>query len=211
MAPVVSAQPMFQVNSRVISVVPKQCVLIDDFINRSKGDYLFDAIYRQTKWHQPTIKMFGKLVESPRLSAWYGDQHAIYRYSGNMNIPMPWSAELLEIRTLVEAYIQRSFNSVLLNLYRNGNDSMGRHSDDEPELGISPTIASLSLGATRRFILHPNQGNQPASIKINLKSGSLLVMFGTAQRNWQHSLPKTRCVTEPRINLTYRWVNPNPP
>lgn len=201
------------ISARAISVVPNQCILVNDFIDKSKSDTLFDCIRRKVKWQQQSIKIFGKSVVSPRLSAWYGDQRAIYRYSGTVNMPMPWIDELLEIGDLVAAYTEQSFNSVLLNLYRNGNDSMGRHSDDEPELGISPTIASVSLGATRRFILHPNsdhrQSASKASIKVELKHGSLLVMFGMSQQNWKHSLPKTKRVTEPRINLTYRWVNPS--
>ena len=202
--------------SQAISVVPNQCVLVNnfiqdfigDFIGQAKSDDLFDGIYRNAKWYQQSIKIFGKSVTSPRLCAWYGDKKALYRYSGTTNIPLPWIDELMEIRGFIEAYTRQSFNSVLLNLYRDGNDSMGRHSDDEPELGITPTIASVSLGATRRFILHPNSGNKQPSIKVNLNHGSLLVMYGMSQRNWKHSLPKTRRVTGPRINLTYRWVHP---
>ncbi len=198
-----------------ISVVPNQCVLVNDFIGdfpggfseQAKSDCIFDGIYKKVKWCQQSIKIFGKAVTSPRLCAWYGDKEAVYRYSGTTNMPLPWIDELLEIRGFIEAYTRQSFNSVLLNLYRDGNDSMGRHSDDEPELGLAPTIASVSLGATRRFILHPNSGNKQPSIKINLKHGSLLVMYGRSQRNWKHSLPKTRRATGPRINLTYRWVN----
>ncbi len=197
---------MTRVTSSVISVVPNQCVLVNDFIDRAKSDHLLDDLYRKAKWQQQTINMFGKSVGCPRLSAWYGEKQAIYRYSGTSNIPMPWLDELLEICHLVETYSGHTFNSVLLNLYRNGNDSMGRHSDDEPELGDSPTIASISLGATRRFILHPTSTNKQPSIKVNLISGSLLLMFGTAQRDWQHSLPKTKRMTGARINLTYRWV-----
>ena len=201
---------------RAISVVPNQCVLVNNFLRnflgdfpaRTKSDDMFERIYKKVKWRRQSIKIFGKAVTSPRLCAWHGDQGAVYRYSGTINIPLPWIDELLEIRGLIEAYTRQSFNSVLLNLYRDGNDSMGRHSDDEPELGIAPTIASVSLGATRRFILHPNPTNKQPRVTVNLTHGSLLVMHGMSQRNWKHSLPKTRRATGPRINLTYRWVNP---
>ncbi len=192
---------------QVITVVPNQCVLVNDFIDHASSDRLFNDIGRKAKWHQHTIKMFAKSVVSPRLSAWYGDKQAHYRYSGIVNVPLPWFDALLEIADLVETYTQQSFNSVLLNLYRDGNDSMGSHSDNEAELGASPTIASISFGATRRFILHPDCNNPQPSIKIDLKHGSLLVMFGKSQQNWQHSLPKSRRVTVPRINLTYRQVS----
>jgi len=192
--------------AQLISVVPNQCELVNDFIQPSQGRCYFEKICREANWQQQTIKIFGKSVLSPRLTAWYGDKDAMYCYSGTRNVPQPWFDELLEILDQVEAFTQESFNSVLLNLYRNGNDSMGSHSDNEAELGIEPTIASVSLGATRRFILHSKLDNFHSSIKLNLHHGSLLLMSGAFQSNWKHSVPKTKREISPRINLTFRRV-----
>ena len=199
-----------------ITVIPGQCELIQGFLDTADGARLFYGIASKAKWQIQTIKLFNKSYASPRLTAWYGDAGAIYQYSGTKNIPLPWFEEIACIRELVEKFTDKEFNSVLLNQYRDGNDSMGIHSDDEKELGSNPTIASVSLGATRRFIMHPklsvaeNKSKIPdtkgASIKIDLHHGSLLLMTGKCQSQWKHSLPKTRKVVGKRINLTYRLV-----
>jgi alkylated DNA repair dioxygenase AlkB len=194
--------------AEVTTLVPNQYVLVNDFIERSVGERMFYILNERVEWTRQSIRMFGKSVPSPRLTAWYGDESAIYRYSGTRNIPLPWFDELHEIRESVEIFTRQIFNSVLLNLYRDGNDSMGRHSDDESELGPEPVIASVSLGAIRKFILHPVRDNEHSRIKVDLTHGSLLVMSGHSQAEWKHSVPRTSLTVPPRINLTFRRVYP---
>jgi alkylated DNA repair dioxygenase AlkB len=148
----------------------------------------------------------------PRLTAWYGDATARYSYSGLDLTPQPWTPALLALRTQVEQATGVTFNSVLLNLYRTGQDSMGWHADDEPELGPEPVIASISLGATRRFRLRPRHSQQlpHAPLGLDLPSGSLLVMRGTTQQHWQHAVPKTARPVGPRLNLTFRTIHAQP-
>ena len=168
---------------------------------------LFDELLKEVNWAQQRIKIFGISHPCPRLSAWYGDPGSDYAYSGLSLNPIPWSEKLLEIKTVVEERIGESFNSVLLNQYRDGNDSMGWHADDEPELGAHPVIASVSLGDTRRFLLRQRNGpSKRNSISIDLMPGSLLVMRGTCQNEWRHSVPKTKRQVGPRINLTFRQI-----
>lgn len=135
---------------------------------------------------------------------WHGDPSAYYEYSGVNHQPKPWTSELRNIREKVEQQCRCVFNSVLANLYRDGNDSMGRHADDEKELGINPVIASLSLGDGRLFRMHHKKSKQ--TLAINLAHGDLLVMGGTCQQHWLHSVPKTKIAKMPRINLTFREI-----
>jgi len=171
-------------------------------------EYL-ETLWRELPWSQHTITLFGRRVMQPRLIAWCGDARALYTYSGLTLRPSPWHPVLLELKERVEAATGGRFNSVLANAYRDGRDSMGWHSDDEKELGRAPLIASVSLGAERRFLLRPRvrtaEGRAPAS-GFTLENGSLLVMKGDSQRRFQHALPRTRKPTGLRINLTYRMV-----
>jgi len=194
--------------SPAVNVIGNHVCLVPDFLSCEEGNRLFQVINRKAKWQQQEIRIYGKNHAVPRLTAWHGDHDAIYRYSGIENIPHPWFCELVELRRRIQGYTRSRFNSVLLNLYRNGNDSMGRHSDDEPELGDKQVIASISLGATRRLIFHPQSSENRGSIRVNLDHCSLVVMSGNTQRDWKHSIPKTGKPVGPRINLTYRWVNP---
>jgi alkylated DNA repair dioxygenase AlkB len=155
-------------------------------------------------WEEEEIFLHGRMVKSPRLTAWYGDPGASYMYSGVPHEPMEWTPELSAIRELVSSSAQVSFNSVLLNLYRDGSDSVSWHSDDEEELGAEPTIASMSLGATRRFRLRERRTRE--SLGLDLADGSLLLMSGASQRDWEHCLTKTKRAVGPRINLTFRVV-----
>ena len=148
--------------------------------------------------------MFGRVVPAPRLEAWYGDEGASYTYSGLAHEPLPWTHELHELRSRVESETGASFNSVLANLYRDGNDSNGWHADDEDELGAEPIIASLSFGTPRRFLLRHRASRE--TVELALNPGSLLVMRGLTQQCWQHSIPKQRAVHQARINLTFRRV-----
>jgi alkylated DNA repair dioxygenase AlkB len=156
----------------------------------------------ETEWRAETVTVFGKRHLQPRLTAWHGD--AAYTYSGLTLAPLPFTPLLQQIYTAVESATGHRFNSVLLNYYRDGRDSMGMHSDDEPELGPEPAIASLSLGATRTFILRHKQTRQ--TVKIELQNGSLLLMAGALQQNWLHGINKTARPVGPRLNLTFRYI-----
>lgn len=176
------------------------------FLSADEAETLFQKLLNETPWQQQRIRVYGKEYPEPRLTAWYGDAGARYEYSGLVHEPLAWTPVLSELRARIVAASGERFNSVLLNHYRDGRDSVGWHSDDEPELGRRPCVASLSLGVTRRFLLRPRQKTGAASFGLDLPAGSLLVMQGAIQANWQHALPKTARVHEPRINLSFRQV-----
>lgn len=180
-----------------------------DFIPRRLADAWLEQLWRELGWSRQEITLFGRRVMQPRLVAWYGDPHAAYTYSGLTLQPSPWHSVLSELRERLETATGGRFNSVLANAYRDGGDSMGWHSDDEKELGTAPLIASVSLGAERRFLVRPRSppgGGTNRSHGITLGPGSLLVMKGDSQRLFQHALPRTRKPVRLRINLTYRQV-----
>lgn len=170
-----------------------------------QADRLLTELIHTIPWRQDWITVYGRSLPQPRLTAWYGDPGKSYTYSGITLIPMPWTPTLLELKAMTEALARVAFNSVLLNLYRNGNDSMGWHSDDEPELGENPIIGSLSLGETRRFMLR-HRYQKELKHQMELTSGSFLLMRGTTQHYWQHHVPKTKRPVGPRINLTFRAI-----
>lgn len=165
------------------------------------------ALLRDIPWEVHRIRMFGRLVDSPRLSCWMGDPDARYRYSGADFLPHPWADVLMPVRDRLQEELCAPFNSVLLNRYRSGTDSMGWHSDDEAELGPQPVIASLSLGAARRFLLRCRD-QHAAKAEFLLADGDLLVMAGRTQAHYQHALPKSTRVQAERINLTFRHIAP---
>lgn len=165
------------------------------------GD-VFARLLAATPWRAETVVVFGTRHPQPRLTAWYGD--ASYTYSGLRLAPLPWTPLLLEIRAAVEAACGGRFNSVLLNLYRNERDSMGMHSDDEPELGPAPVVASLSLGATRTLVLRHKRNKH--TMRLPLTDGSLLLMAGATQQNWLHGINKSTRPLGARINLTFRYI-----
>ncbi|WP_295936677.1 alpha-ketoglutarate-dependent dioxygenase AlkB [uncultured Xanthomonas sp.] len=170
---------------------------------------LCTQLLHEVPWEVHRIRLFGKLVDSPRLSCWIGDADASYRYSGTRFAPDPWPEALLPLRARLAAETGVAFNSVLANRYRDGRDAMGWHSDDERELGPTPVIASLSLGATRRFVLRHRQ--QPALRQaLELTSGGLLLMAGDTQRLYRHALPRTAKPVGERINLTFRRIALDP-
>lgn len=184
-----------------------------------KSQQLFESLLQKTPWRQDTIRMHGRNIAVPRLQAWHGDSASFYQYSGIRLKPEPWTNDLLQIKALVEQISERSFNSVLLNLYRDGKDSVSWHSDDEPELGIHPTICSLSLGSPRRFMLRKKQHQQnmesatketnrhkTEKLNLMLPHNSLLVMGGKIQEYWQHAAPKTTKPVGKRLNLTFRQI-----
>ncbi len=182
------------------------CRLVEGAVPPEDGALLMDSLLRHVSWTQPEISMFGRRLRSPRLAAWYGDPGAIYRYSGLVNQPLPWREELLALKGRLEERFAARFNSVLLNLYRDGSDSMGWHADDEPELGAEPCIVSVSLGGTRRFRLRHRFDPAVNPVFVDLVHGSVLIMRGRTQHNWKHALTRTRKPVGPRINLTFRHV-----
>lgn len=181
-----------------------------DWLAPAEADALFADLQRTVRWETHMLRLFGREVASPRLSCWIGDAGASYTYSGTRFAPQPWPPALAMLRARIEQACATSFNSVLANLYRDGRDAMGWHSDDEPELGPTPVIASVSLGAPRRFVLRrrPMRGASasPAALELRLPHGSLLRMAGATQRLYQHALPRAVGVRAPRINLTFRRI-----
>lgn len=168
---------------------------------------LLRTLMHSIAWRDEQITMFGRTMLQPRRIAWYGDATARYTYSGIAHDPLPWIPVLQTLRGIVEDIARVNFNSVLCNLYRNGQDSMGYHSDDEPELGPHPVIASFSIGAARTLHFRHRTDSSIPTVKVLLPSMSVLVMKGTTQEHWKHALPKTKSVDAPRINLTFRQIN----
>jgi alkylated DNA repair dioxygenase AlkB len=185
--------------------LPGATVAFDpDWMPADAAGALFDALRDGLPWERHRITVYGRTLEAPRLSCWIGD--VAYKYSGSLFEPHPWPAALLPVRRRLDAELEASFNSVLANLYRDGDDRLGFHRDSEPELGPEPLIASVSLGAPRRFRLRERGGKR--SFGIDLTHGSLLVMSGATQRNYLHAVPPTARAVGPRINLTFRHVRP---
>ncbi len=175
---------------------------LPNFLTSERADEAFSKLTLELNWRQEAIRLFGKTVLQPRLQAWHGDKN--YTYSGLEMTPEPWNPTLLHLKYLCEVASQSQFNSVLANLYRDGQDSMGWHQDNEAELSLNPVIASLSFGESRRFLLRHIETKQKH--EVELSHGSLLVMAGETQHYWQHSVPKTAKPKESRINLTFRHI-----
>ena len=174
---------------------------------KQKIDLWYEACLENLYWETGFIKIFGKNHQIPRLQAWYADQNIEYRYSGKKLNRHDWNGILLEIKQNIEHITSNKFNSVLANLYRDGNDSMGLHADDEKELGINPVIASLSLGESRDIYF--KHKNIKTSLNIPQTSGQLIVMHGNTQKYWKHEIKKTKKPKKPRINLTFRNIITN--
>ena len=188
-----------------------EVMILENFFPPEDAENLFDLLNEKVPWEQETLKMFGKVTPIPRLTSWFGDSGKSYTYSGILNKPHDWMLipELNTMREKLDEICATSFNSVLLNLYRDGNDSVDWHADDERELGPEPMIASVSLGETRKFDF---RSKHDTSLKksFELFSGDVVVMSGLTQQHWQHRVPKTaesvRKSTGPRINLTFRTI-----
>jgi alkylated DNA repair dioxygenase AlkB len=175
------------------------------FFPADQADRLLLELRDTTAWRQETITLYGKRRDQPRLTAWYGDPGTTYIYSGIKNVPLPWTPAILEIKRGVEPPSGVVFNSVLLNRYRTGKDSVSWHADDEPDFGEHPVIASVSFGGTRTFQLkHKTRRELKASVELT--HGSLLIMRGGTQANWLHQIPKTAKHVGERLNLTFRVV-----
>lgn len=175
---------------------------IPNFLNQETADQAFATLLTEIPWERRTAEMYGKEVPVPRMELWMADHP--YTYSHRTYQPRPWTPALVKIRTDIEAATRTKFNSVLLNRYESGSDSVGWHADNEPEMSAEHPIASLSLGATRSFQMRKGDG---AIQTIELEHGSLLVMHAGMQQEWKHRVPKTRKPCGPRINLTFRWMN----
>jgi alkylated DNA repair dioxygenase AlkB len=178
--------------------------LIEGFIPIDIAEDYYQFLLRELPWQEEHYTIYGKRVAAPRLVAWFGDPQAAYSYSGISHTPLPWLPLLAQLKTQIEQQSHQSFNSVLCNLYRDGQDSMGWHADKEPELGKNPYIASLSFGEARVFKLRHNKTKQ--TIDVVLENGALLLMGGELQHHWRHAVPKTAKVKTPRINLTFRKI-----
>ncbi|WP_242065423.1 alpha-ketoglutarate-dependent dioxygenase AlkB [Trichocoleus sp. FACHB-262] len=181
-------------------------VFYEQLFSAEESDRLFAKLDLEIQWQQDYIHVFGKTIPLPRLTAWYGEAGKSYIYSDIEMHPAAWTSTLLEIKAKVEAHSGVTFNSVLLNQYRTGQDSVAWHSDDEPELGQNPIIGSVSFGGTRRFILRHKYQKEQAKVSIDLTHGSFLLMRGTTQHFWQHQISKTAKLVKPRINLTFRVI-----
>ena len=172
----------------------------DGFIPKEEADLYYHALLQNTPWHEYQMPMYDKLVTAPRMIAWYGEQEEAGESA------LPWTQELLELRGKVEKETGISFNAVLLNLYRDGNDSVAWHSDKEHKIGKNPSIASLTFGQTRPFRLRHKTDKAIGQIEIPLHHGTLLLMSGTTNTFWEHHIPKSAKEMLPRINLTFRRV-----
>ena len=193
-------------NFTLIKSVNLSVKYIENFFNLDESHLYMRQLKQSVLWRREKIKMWGKEIVTKRRIAWYADDGKSYTYSGSTFFPSRWNDVLLQLKERVENYSEIKFNSVLLNEYPNGEVGMGWHSDDEKELGTDPIIASLSFGANRDFIFKHKTDKSIENVKLHLKGGSLLLMLGSTQHYWKHSLPKRLKVKEPRINLTFRNI-----
>ena len=181
-----------------------EIISYEKFINTLDADRIFSSALNEIPWETSTIKMYGKEVSIPRLQCWIGDPGCEYAYSGKSLQRYDYFEPLIEIRSLIHNQLGIYFNSVLANLYRDGNDSMGFHADDEPELGNNPVIASLSLGAERPLVFQNKDKTETKT--FNQPHGSLMLMQGVTQSAWKHGIRKSKKISEPRINFTFRNI-----
>lgn len=196
--------------AQAIDIADANVSLVPGYLSAAQGRKLFDTLIDSLDWEQPRLKMFGREVLSPRLHAWHGDDDAHYRWSGRVWQPKPWPPALGRLRDRLQRQLSIRFNSCLVNRYRSGEDAMGWHADDEPELGLNPVIASISIGAVREFDFQHrglrDLNGAAAKHRIPLADGSLLLMFGETQQHWKHRIRRQRNVSGERLNLTFRVV-----
>lgn len=197
-----------------MEIIPGCVTAHPRFLDEDEARVLFWKLLTEIGWEQKHMRFGVKEVPLPRLTAWYGDPDANYVYSGIRHVAQPWTASLAAVKPKLDALLPNglAFNGVLLNYYRNGDDKIGFHADDEKELGETPFIASLSLGGRRRFLLRPKgkdghgKGTKADEIVIPLDNGTLVVMYGRCQKEWVHAVPPEPQGAEARINLTLRQV-----
>jgi len=176
-----------------------------NFLNKKETDLYLEQLTKETPWRNDPITVFGKTYPQPRMTSLHGHTTDSYGYSGIVMQPNPMRKPLLDIEQKLQAFTKETFTTVLLNLYRDGQDSNGWHADNEKELGVNPVIASVSLGASRYFHLKHNS-DKSQRLKLELTHGSLLLMEGATQHFWKHQIAKTAKKVGPRINLTFRKV-----
>lgn len=176
----------------------------DNILNKSQANRFFSDFLKTVDWKNDELFIYGKQIITKRKVAWYGDAGCDYTYSKSTKTAIPMTSELVTLKTIIEKQTHATFNSCLLNLYHDGDEGMAWHSDDEKELGNQPIIASVSLGAERKFVFKHKKSKE--SVSHILENGSLLLMKGDTQQFWQHSLPKTKKINEARINLTFRTI-----
>jgi alkylated DNA repair dioxygenase AlkB len=196
---------LFQSEPVFFNLPDAEIIYYPNFLSPEKANTLFEELLENTPWQQDEITVYGKRHLQPRLTSLYGNKEKPYSYSNIIMQPHHWTLALQKIKSLIENISEANFTTVLLNYYRNGNDGNGWHADNEKELGINPIIASLSLGAERKFQLKHNTDTSQKK-NINLENGSLLLMKGTTQHFWKHQVPKTTKLINPRINLTFRMI-----
>lgn len=189
-----------------LDLIDAEVTLYPYFLNIDEADEYLRELLSQVSWSEQTINVYGKVHKVPRLSAWYADDNKSYEYSGIRSSGLAWIDVLSDLKNKIQIRSEASFNSVLVNRYRNGNDSVGWHADDEPELGTEPVIASLSLGEERVFQMK-HRNDKTLKKSITLPHGSLLLMRGKTQEHWLHQIAKSSRDMSDRINLTFRTVN----
>ncbi|HIP36346.1 MAG TPA: alpha-ketoglutarate-dependent dioxygenase AlkB [Crocinitomix sp.] len=199
---------LFSSNNKKIKLkIPDADVtLYQQFFSEKESNKLLENLTNNIHWQQDHIKIYGKTIKLPRLTAWYGYPNLTYTYSGIAMNPKPWNNELLFLKDKIEKELKVEFTSCLLNRYKTGNDYVGWHQDNEKELGKNPIIASVSFGQTRIFQLKHIYNKELKRINIPLNHGSLLVMKGTTQHYWKHQIQKTTLQIQQRINLTFRII-----
>ena len=196
---------LFSDEKRIWQLPNAEIIYIPKFFDLEKSNLYFETLLASIAWQQDDITVFGKTYRQPRLTALYSSINRSYTYSNIQMFPKSLTDALIEMMKEVNQFCEHEFNSILLNQYRDGTDSNGWHSDNEKELGVNPVIASLSLGEARYFhFKHKTKKNEKH--KLLLEHGSLLIMKGATQHNWQHQLPKSKKIKEPRINLTFRII-----
>ena len=182
-----------------------EIIYIKDFLPLKQANEYFNILIKELKWEQHYIKIFGKTLAQPRLSALYAENDDSYTYSGLTLQPLKFHHVLKDLQMKLAEVSETKFTHCLANLYRDGSDSMGLHADDERELGPNPVIASISLGASRKFKLKHREHKED-KMDLILEHGSLLLMQGSTQHHWKHELPRTKKPVDPRINLTFRKI-----
>lgn len=190
----------------ILSLPDGEVIIFHGYFGKKESDHFFQELLSGIEWQQDKIKYYGKELNLPRLTAWYGDKGKSYTYSRIPMNPKDWTPILLSIKERIETVAKVDFNSVLLNLYRDGRDSVSWHSDDEPELGDTPMVGSVSFGQVRPLQFRHKARKDLGKIDVSLTHGSLLLMKGATQRFWQHQIPKTTRPLKPRINLTFRVI-----
>lgn len=202
-----SQSSLFESSRESLPIADGKLDYYPEWLGAQDADQSFVSLKKTVQWQQSVINMYGKSIVIPRLNAWYGERGRDYGYSGHRFNVLPWLPLLKALKCRIEAETGFKFNSVLVNCYRDGRDSVAWHSDDERELKKNPAIASLSLGAERFFQLRHRYQKQAKVTQISLAHGSLLLMSGPLQHYWQHQLPKVAAKTGERINLTYRYIH----